>query len=89
MSQIYTEKDILGDALTAQKTSTNNYNTYSNECVHEGVRDIMLDLLGKEHDIQNDVFKMMHERGMYPTPDADSKKVQETKDKYACGIKAI
>ena len=35
MEAIYSEKEILGDALTAEKTSTCNYNTYSNECVHE------------------------------------------------------
>ncbi len=28
---LYKEKEILGDALTAQKTCTNNYNTFSNE----------------------------------------------------------
>lgn len=31
MGEIYTDKEILGDALTTEKTSTCNYNTYSNE----------------------------------------------------------
>ena len=87
MEQIYTEKEILGDALTAEKTSTSNYNTYSNECVHENLRDVMLTILKQEHDIQDDVFKMMHARGLYPTPAADEKKIQETKTKYACSMK--
>ena len=87
MEQIYTEKEILGDALTAEKTSTSNYNTYSNECVHENSRDVMLTILKQEHDIQDDVFKMMHARGLYPTPAADEKKIQETKTKYACSMK--
>lgn len=89
MEQIYTEKEILGDALTAEKTATNNYNTYSNECVHEEMRDVMLRLLSQEHEIQDDVFKMMHERGLYPTPEADETKVEEAKAKYECGMKAI
>lgn len=80
---LYTEKEILGDALTAEKTSTNNYNTWSNECVHENVRDVILKILSQEKEIQNDVFKMMHQRGLYPTPDADAKKIQEAKMKYA------
>ena len=78
--EIYTDKEILGDALTSVKTATNDYNTYSNECVHDNVRDVMLNLLEKEHDIQNEVFNMMHSRGLYPTPDAQNQKVQEAKE---------
>lgn len=87
MNSGYTEKEILGDALTSQKTCTNHYNLYSNECVHNDLRNTMLDLLSKEHDIQNDVFNMMHDRGFYPTPAADAKKVEEAKTKYACSVK--
>lgn len=68
MDAKFTDKEILGDALTIEKTSTNNYNTYSNECVHDNVRNTMLKLLEEEHSIQNDVFQMMHEKGYYPTP---------------------
>lgn len=89
VQQIYTEKEILRDALTTEKTSTANYNTYSNECVHKSVRDVMLTILNQEHEIQDDVFKMMHDRGLYPTPSAEDKKVQEAKEKYKCGMKAI
>lgn len=89
MEAIYTEKEILGDALTTEKTSTCNYNTYSNECVHNEVRDVMLRILAQEHEIQNDVFNMMHERGLYPTPSADEKKLQETKAKFAQSVKNI
>ena len=38
MPGIYTEKEILGDALATQKTTTANFNTYANECVHEDIR---------------------------------------------------
>lgn len=89
MEAIYTEKEILGDALTTEKTSTCNYNTYSNECVHNEVRDVMLRILAQEHEIQNDVFNLMHERGLYPTPGADEKKLQETKAKFAQSVKNI
>ena len=60
--QVYTDKEILGDALTAEKTATNNYNTFANECVHENVRHAILHCLKQEHDIQQDVFCMMHEK---------------------------
>lgn len=87
MEAIYSEKEVLGDALTAQKTSTSVYNTFANECVHENVRNVMLKVLADEHDIQDDVFKIMHKKGMYPTPDADEKKIEEAKQKFSCCCK--
>ena len=82
MQGIYTEKEILGDALSAQKATTALFNTSANECVHEDVRQTLLHILSEEHDIQQDVFKMMHDEGMYPTPAADEKKVQQLKQQY-------
>lgn len=82
MPGIYTEKEILGDALAAQKATTALFNTSANECVHEDIRQTLLDILSEEHDIQQDVFNMMHEEGLYPTPTADEKKVQQLKQQY-------
>lgn len=79
---LYSEKEVLADALTAEKAATNNYNNFSNECVHDSVRNAILDCLEKEHDIQQEVFTMMHDRGFYPTPSADTQKIQEAKQKY-------
>lgn len=82
MSQTYSEKEIYGDALSTAKATTGNYNTFSNECAHEDVRNTMLHILADEHDIQDDIFHMMSERGYYPTPAAESKKIEETKQRY-------
>ena len=79
----YSEKEILSDALNSTKAATNNYNSFSNECVHENVRQAMLHCLEQEHDIQQDVFKMMHSEGYYPTPMAEEKKVQQVKQQYS------
>lgn len=91
MQGIYTEKEILGDALSTQKATTELFNKSANECVHEDVREVMLDILEEEHEIQQDVFNMMHEQGLYPTPAADEKKVQQLKQQYKqcvnCGCK--
>ncbi len=87
IEQIYTDKEILADALTAEKTATNNYNTFANECVHDSVRDAILQCLEQEHCIQEDVFNMMHERGYYPTPDADAGKVEGAKQKFSQSVK--
>ena len=87
LQRIYTEKEILGDALATQKCSTGQYNTAANECVHEDVRQTMLHILKQEHEIQQDVFCMMHEKGLYPTPEAEEKKVQQLKQQYQQCVK--
>lgn len=79
---VYTEKEVLSDALSAQKACTELFNKASNECVHENVRESLLDILEEEHEIQQDVFVMMHDKGMYPTPEADQKKVDQLKQQY-------
>lgn len=84
----YTEKEILGDALATAKFSTDNYNTFSNECAHENVRSTMMKILNEEHDIQNDVFKMMSAKGYYPTPAAEESKVTQAKQKYKAGVQS-
>ena len=79
---IYTEKEILGDALATQKCATGQFNMAANECVHEDVRQTMLHILKQEHEIQQDVFEMMHAAGMYPTPEAEAQKVADVKTQF-------
>lgn len=87
MAGIYTEKEILSNALAAQKASTGQFNLSANECVHEDVRKTMLHILSQEHDIQQDVFKMMHSKGYYPTPVADDQKLSQVKQQYSQCVK--
>lgn len=86
---LYKEKEILGDALAAQKSATNLFNTSSNECVHEALRSTMLDILADEHTMQQDVFFSMHERGFYPTPAAEQNKIDEAKQRYSASFKPL
>ena len=80
---VYTEKEVLGDALATQKMTTGNFNTYANECVHEDVRQLMMKILKEEHDLAQEVFCMMHEKGFYPTPAAEQTKIDQTKTQFA------
>mgnify|MGYP000555061973 CR=1 FL=1 len=82
MEQLYTDKEVLQDALTAEKTATN-------ECVHDTVREAILNCLSEEHKIQEEVFNAMHTRGLYPTPEAEDKKVDEAKQKFSCTYKSL
>lgn len=88
MEGIYTEKEVLTDALNTEKNATNLYNLSANECVHDQLRNTMLNLLKKEHEIQVDVFNQMHMMGYYPTPAAEEKKVQDAKHKFQCSYKS-
>ncbi len=73
----FSDKEILSDALNTEKATTANYNAFSNECVHESVRHTILHCLEQEHDIQQDLFEIMHTRGYYPNPAADEKKIRD------------
>lgn len=83
----YSEKEILADALASEKAATDHYNTFANECVHDRVRSAILKCLDEEHDIQKSVFDEMHARGYYPTPAADSTKVEQLKQKFEQSVK--
>ena len=82
-STIYTDKEVLSDALTSVKTATTLYNTFANECVHPEVRDTLLQVLKDEQDIQFDVFNEMHSRGLYPTPAAEQEKIDQAKQTFS------
>lgn len=85
--QEYTDKEILADGLSAQKATTGLFDKSVNECVHDNVRNTMMKILDEEHSIQVEVFNMMHQKGFYPTPAADEKKVQAACQKYAQSYK--
>lgn len=85
--QGFTDKEILGDGLSAEKATTALFNTASTECVHENVRNTMLKILEQEHSIQNEVFQMMHARGYYETPAAQESKIKEAQQKHSQGFK--
>lgn len=85
---IYTDKEILQDALCTQKASTSLYNLGANECANKDLRNTMMDLLNKEHAIGYDVFNTMHAKGFYPTPEAETTKIQQAKQKYSQYVQA-
>lgn len=87
MNGIYSDKEILSDGLDTAKATTEHYNNHSNECSHERVRNVMLNILADEHDIQDDVFHMMSERGYYPTTSADADKIAEAKQRFEDGYR--
>ncbi len=78
----YTDKNILTDALETQKFVTGGYNNSANECAHNNVKNVLMDILNEEHCILHDVFDEMSARGWYPTEEAPSTKVNEVKTSF-------
>ena len=53
--QDFTDKEILGDGLSTQKSTTEKFNTFAGECVHDDLRGTMMKILEQEHSISTDV----------------------------------
>lgn len=83
MENLYSEKEIYADALASEKAATEHYNNFMNECDHSQVRDAFHKILEQEHEIQVDVFEAMHKKGYYPTPAAQTDKIEQVKQKFA------
>lgn len=83
----FTDKEILADGLSSQKSATEKFNTFAGECVHDNLRSTMINILEQEHSISTDVFNMMHQRGMYETPPAEEKKIMEANQKFSQSVK--
>lgn len=80
---ILSDKEILTDLLSHQKFITGVYNTDLLESATPEVKRCFLGLLEDEHRIQEDVFRAMYDRGLYPLEEATAQKLTETKMKFA------
>ena len=83
MNQQMTDKEYLTDAVSSQKLTTGNYNTFASECVCTQLKDEFINLLREEHDIQHELFKEMQSRGWYSPEQADQNKVTQTRNKFS------
>ncbi len=82
----YSEKEILDDALDAQKSVTSLYNVFTNEMVHPQLRNTILNILKEEHEIQFNVFDTMQTKGYYSIPAAEQQKIDQTKQTYQAQV---
>lgn len=83
---VYSKKEILTDALTAEKSVTGVYNTFANECACPELKQTLLNILGEEHDIQFDVFNSMQTEGFYPTTPAEQQKIDKAKQTFGANV---
>lgn len=76
------EKFMLQEFLTLEKQTTSTYNTWAGECENNALRTKFLDILDDVHCIQNDIFKIMNQRGYYPVKPATQQELTEVKQKF-------
>ena len=84
----FKDKDILKDLLGTQKYITSNYNSALVESATPAVKTCFHSILEDEHELQQQIFNIMHAKGLYPTPSAEEKKVSEAKQTYGQAINA-
>ena len=83
MKETLNDREMLTDALSSEKFMTENYNTFTNECASPTLMNEFMNLLSEEHQIQHDIFSEMQKRGWYPTQDAPTQKIAQTKMKFS------
>ena len=82
MNNCLTDKEMMTDLLTHQKTMTNLYNNYSNECTNKALQSDMLTILREEHNMQADIFTELKKRGWYMPTDAQQTEIKQARAKY-------
>lgn len=76
------DQDIMDDMLSSEKAMTGLFNTFANECVHQTLRNDMLNILRENHMIQADLFTEMQKRGWYNPPAADQQMINQDRTKF-------
>lgn len=77
------DKEYMQDSLDSQKRITSTYNTFTNECEHQNLRNDFMNILKEEHNIQNEIYNQMMQRGWYQVPAAEQTKIDEAKQKFS------
>lgn len=76
------EKSILTDCLESIKHAAERYQQAAFEADHDHVRDTLQDIMIDRVEQQAAIFSLMHQMGMYETPEAPAERIQRTLDMY-------
>ena len=72
------EKSILTDCLESIKHAAKRYQEAAFEADNDRVRDTLQDIMIDRVEQQASIFSLMHQMGLYQTPEAPKERVQET-----------
>ncbi|GEM_PF-2149694 len=76
------EKSILTDCLESIKHAAERYQEAAFEADHDHVRDTLQDIMIDRVEQQAAVFSLMHQMGLYSTPEANGERVNEVLSLY-------
>lgn len=76
------EKDLMTDWLTAEKSLVGSYATFLTELSNNKLRDTVKCCMESAADRQFEVYSKMSEKGFYATEPAESGKVTTEKSKF-------
>lgn len=79
----WTASDILEDSLSCQKYLASLYNTAATEASTATIRDDLRSILMDTHQLHQDLFSVMQQRGLYMTPAAPTQEIDQAWQKYS------
>ena len=78
----FKDQQIAGDILTSQKHATELYNQFAVEAKMPELHSDFMEMLNQEHQMQQEIFKLMEEKGWYPIEMAEAEKIEKTKKMF-------
>ncbi|NMA64888.1 MAG: spore coat protein [Clostridiaceae bacterium] len=79
---IFTEKEILNDALNSEKQMITAYGIYLAESTCQNLRSELMKIINEKQQIQFEIFDTMKQKGWYNVKNANMNDVQTTTQKY-------
>lgn len=79
---IFTEQEIMNDALSSEKQMISAYGTFLAESTCENLRTELTKILNDKQQIQYEIFDAMKKKGWYNTKNADLNEVQTATQKF-------
>lgn len=83
---VFSEKEIINDALTSEKQIINAYGTFLAESTCENLRSELSKIINDKQQIQYQIFDAMRQKGWYDVKNANMSDVQTAMQKFQ-GIK--
>lgn len=79
---IFTEQEMMNDALSSEKQIITAYGTYLAESTCENLRSELSKIINDKQQIQYQIFDAMKKKGWYNTKNANMNDVQTAAQKY-------
>lgn len=79
---IFTEQEMMNDALSAEKQMITAYGTYLAEATCENLRSQLTKIITEKQQIQYQIFDAMKQKGWYNTKNSNMNDVQTAVQKF-------